>query len=94
MVEVVRAARPEAPLCLEMITRDPLKVPYLDDAYWVTYEKRDDAAHRGFPGGACSRRPPRSRCRRRAGMSYEAMVAAEDDNVRRSTAFARKTLHL
>jgi 3-oxoisoapionate decarboxylase len=93
MVEVVRAARPEAPMCLEMITRDPLQVPCLDDAYWVTYEKRDDARIEAFRGRVLSK-AAKEPLPKTAGMSYEAVVAAEDANVRSSTAFARKTLHL
>jgi sugar phosphate isomerase/epimerase len=93
MIEVLRAARPDVPLCLEMITRDPLKVPFLDDAYWTTYEKRDEALVEGFRKGVLAKASTEP-LPRVSGMSYEAMVAAEDDNVRRSTAFARKTLHL
>jgi sugar phosphate isomerase/epimerase len=93
MIDVLRAARPDVPLCLEMITRDPLKVPYLDDTYWATFEKRDDMLIEAFRAKvlkkAVAEPLPTTR-----GMTYEAMVAAEDENVRRSTAFARKTLHL
>lgn len=91
MIEVLRAARPEVPMCLEMITRDPLKVPYLDDAYWATYEKRDEPRIEAFRTRVLSKAAPEP-LPRTAGMSYDAMVAAEDDNIRRSTAFARKNL--
>ena len=37
IVRTLRAARPEIPLNLEMITRDPLDVPCLDDRYWATF---------------------------------------------------------
>jgi 3-oxoisoapionate decarboxylase len=93
MIEVLRAARPDVPLCLEMITRDPLKVPYLDDAYWATYEKRDQALVEAFRASVLSKAAA-APLPKTAGMSYEAMVAAEDDNIRRSTAFARKSLHI
>jgi 3-oxoisoapionate decarboxylase len=93
MVEVLRASRPDVPLCLEMITRDPLKVPYLDDAYWATYEKRDEARIEAFRKGVLSKATTEP-LPKTSGMSYDAMVAAEDDNLRRSTAFARKTLHI
>ncbi len=91
MVEVLRKARPEVPLCLEMITRDPLKVPHLEAAYWATYEKRDEARIEAFRTRVLSRTAT-GPLPRISGMSYEEMVAAEDDNVRRSTAFARKNL--
>ena len=93
MIEVLTAARPDVPLSLEMITRDPLKVPFLDEAYWATYEKRDDGKIDRFRAGLLSkaRTEPLPRI---SDQTYEAKVAAEDDNVRRSTEFARKTLHL
>jgi sugar phosphate isomerase/epimerase len=34
IVEVIRAAHPQMPFCLELITRDPLLVPCLRDDYW------------------------------------------------------------
>jgi hypothetical protein len=37
MVRILRAARPEARYSLEVITRDPLKVPYLTEKYWATF---------------------------------------------------------
>jgi sugar phosphate isomerase/epimerase len=93
MIEALRAKRPDVPLCLEMITRDPLKVPFLDESYWATYETRDEARIERF------RKEVLTRARagplpRVSDKAYEAKVAAEDDNVRRSTEFARKTLHL
>ncbi|HVX11676.1 MAG TPA: TIM barrel protein [Pirellulales bacterium] len=36
MVAAIRQARPAARLNLEMITRDPLRVPCLSDGYWAT----------------------------------------------------------
>ena len=93
MIEVLKAARPEIPMCLEMITRDPLKVPFLDDAYWATYEKRDEARIETFKKAVLSKAKPEP-LPRISGETDEAKAAAEDDNIRRSTAFARKMLHL
>src|SRR5207237_7029641 len=36
VVRVLRAARPAVRLNLEMITRDPLRVPCLTEKYWAT----------------------------------------------------------
>ncbi len=36
VVESIRSVRPEVRFTLEMITRDPLKVPCLQDDYWTT----------------------------------------------------------
>jgi 3-oxoisoapionate decarboxylase len=41
MIALVKHARPKTRFSLEMITRDPLKVPCLDDAYWITFPDRN-----------------------------------------------------
>ena len=38
MVAAVRRARPDVYFSLEMITRDPLEVPCLDEKYWATFD--------------------------------------------------------
>jgi sugar phosphate isomerase/epimerase len=40
IVATIRKARPQVRFTLEMITRDPLKVPCLTDAYWITFGDR------------------------------------------------------
>jgi sugar phosphate isomerase/epimerase len=91
MVEVLRKHRPEIPLCLEMITRDPLKVPYLDDAYWVTYARRDEARIETFRAAVLAKAwtAPLPKI---TGLAVEEMVKVEDENVRRCAAFARQSL--
>ena len=37
VVQIVRKAQPEIRLNIEMITRDPLKVPCLTERYWATF---------------------------------------------------------
>jgi sugar phosphate isomerase/epimerase len=93
MIEVLRTARPAVPLCLEMITRDPLKVPYRDEAYWASHGGRDDARIARFEATLLSRARAEP-LPRVSGLGFEAMQAQEDENVRRSTAFARETLGL
>jgi sugar phosphate isomerase/epimerase len=44
MVRILRRANPSIHFCLEIITRDALKVPVKTDAYWSTFE--------GVPRGA------------------------------------------
>jgi sugar phosphate isomerase/epimerase len=36
-VNLIRQARPQTRITLEMITRDPLKIPMLTDRYWATF---------------------------------------------------------
>lgn len=40
MYSLVRQARPKTNFVLEMITRDPLKIPCLTDNYWATFPDR------------------------------------------------------
>lgn len=40
-VSLVKKARPDTRFSLEMISRDPLKVPCLSDRYWVTFPERN-----------------------------------------------------
>jgi sugar phosphate isomerase/epimerase len=93
VVAVLRRARPEVQFNLEMITRDPLKVPCLTDKYWATFES--------LPGRDLARalalarkRAPRRPLPRVSRLSTEQRLAAEEDNVRRSLAYARKHLGL
>ena len=41
IVETVRREKPQVRFSLEMITRDPLKVPCLTPKYWATFEDRN-----------------------------------------------------
>lgn len=41
MISTLRSARPKARISLEMITRDPLKIPCLTDRYWATFPERN-----------------------------------------------------
>src|SRR5262249_56118979 len=93
VVAVLRRARPEVQFNLEMITRDPLKVPCLTEKYWATFES--------LPGRDLARalalarkRAPRRPLPRVSGLTAEQRLAAEEDNVRRSLAYARKHLGL
>jgi sugar phosphate isomerase/epimerase len=93
MVDVLRAAKPDLPMVLEMITRDPLKVPCLEDSYWATYDRRDEARLESFRASVLSRAWTKP-LPAVAGLDLDRRIAAEDDNVRRSTAYARETLRL
>lgn len=92
MVDVLRKARPDVRFCLELITRDALRVPCLTEGYWTTL--------RHVPGCDLARtlRLVRSRGRpmllRVSSLSADEQVACEDDNLRRSLAWARRELGL
>lgn len=92
-VQVVRDARPDARLCLEMITRDPLKVPYLTERYWVAMDRPAPAALAGFERDVLDRA--------RAGplprispLPPADQLAAEDENLRESVKYAKDVLNL
>jgi 3-oxoisoapionate decarboxylase len=93
MIAALRQVRPDVHLCLEMITRDPLNVPYLDDQYWVTYETRDPERVERFRASILSRAwtDPLPRT---TGLAPDEQIAAEDENVRRSMAHGRNVLTL
>jgi sugar phosphate isomerase/epimerase len=95
MVATLRKKDPNMPLDLEMIARDPLKIPVFTDKYWVTF---DDASS-PLPGRDFARtvalvntnKPPRP-LPRVTGMSPEAQLRLEDDCIARSLDYARSSL--
>ena len=93
IVETLQKARPDVHFMLEMITRDPLRVPYLEDGYWVTYERRDRAREEAFRAAVLSKASP-GPLPRITGLAPEQMLAAEDENVRACVAYAKGTLRL
>jgi sugar phosphate isomerase/epimerase len=93
MIELLRQAKPKLPMCLEMITRDPLKVPYKGDKYWASFGGRDAARVEAFEKGLLSKASAEP-LPRVSTLGLEKMQEREDENVRRSTAYARETLKL
>jgi len=93
IIAILRAQRPDVPMCLEMITRDPLQVPYKTDRYWVAIDRPAPAVLARFEqevlGQAWTRDLPTI-----SRLGPEAQIAAEDDNVRKSVDYARRTLKL
>jgi sugar phosphate isomerase/epimerase len=90
MIETIRRARPDVHFCLEMITRDPLAVPYKRDAYWVAFETKDAPAVAAFERGILAK--ARRDLPRTSGLTAEAAVALED--VRRCAVHAKDVLKL
>ena len=92
-IAVIKAARPDVRLCLEMITRDPLKVPYKTDAYWIAVNRPPADALARFEREVLGKawKDPLPRI---SHLAPDAQVAAEDENVRRSVEYAKKSLGL
>ncbi len=91
IVRVLRRARPEIRINLEMITRDPLEVPCLTPKYWATSEDLP-ARHLARSLKTVRDHPPKRPLPRVAGLSREEQFKAEDENVRRCLASARDIL--
>jgi sugar phosphate isomerase/epimerase len=94
IVDTIRRARPETRLTLEMITRDPLKVPCLTDAYWATFPERN-----GLYLARALRMVHEHETRGPAlpivtGLEREAQLRLEEDNVKKSLTYARERLGL
>jgi sugar phosphate isomerase/epimerase len=93
IVEVLRKAKPAPRLNLEMITRDPLKIPCLTDKYWATME--DVPGRRLARALALVRKHAAKKpLPRVSGLAREEQVKREDENVRESLRFARERLGL
>jgi sugar phosphate isomerase/epimerase len=93
MIATLRGARPEVRFSLEMITRDPLKIPCLTDKYWATFG--------GVPGSDLAR--TLDFVRRHAATKPLAKIstlpladrlALEEENNRKCLAYAREHLAL
>lgn len=92
MLNAIRARRPETRFTLEMITRNPLAVPCLTDAYWATFPDRN---------GRCLARTLRWVAERQSaslprldGLDAESVRLLEERNVARCLAYARDPLGL
>jgi sugar phosphate isomerase/epimerase len=97
MVTSLQAKDPAMPFDLEMITRDPLKIPVLTRQYWATFDDQFSP----LPGRDLAavldivrKNKPKSPLPRVTGMSLEAQLKLEDDNVARSVDYVRRNLNL
>jgi sugar phosphate isomerase/epimerase len=92
-VSTLRRAHPEIRFNLEMITRDPLKVPCLTPPYWVTFADlpgRDLARTLALVRKHQTRHP----LAQVSGMAREQQLDLEGRNVESSLAYAREHLGL
>lgn len=91
IMEILRRGRSDIHFCLEMVTRDPWIVPFKKDKYWVTYEEKNEERIEKFKtsilGKASSTSLPKI-----SGMSSPRVLAVEDDNIRKSVSYAKRTL--
>ncbi len=92
MIEILRRAAPKIRFNLEMITRDPLRIPCLTQPYWASMENvpgKDLAATL-----AMVRRHNAGRLPRVSPLPVAEQITIEDDNVRRCLRFAARSFGL
>ncbi|MBI4662537.1 MAG: sugar phosphate isomerase/epimerase [Verrucomicrobia bacterium] len=93
MSEILRQANPRIRFNLEMITRDPLRIPCLEEKYWTTLDQvpgRHLAATITMVKARASKQPLPTV----AGLDQAGRIKFEDDNVRKCLAYAREHLGL
>jgi hypothetical protein len=91
MVTRLRQANPKLQFSLEMITRDPLKIPCLTKKYFATMP----ALSAGELAAALSRvrrQTSKKALPRTSGLSTARQLQLEDEQVRKSFAYARREL--
>jgi sugar phosphate isomerase/epimerase len=95
MAAALHKKNPTMPFDLEMITRDPLKIPVFTPKYWVTF----DDTYSPLPGRDLAhtldlvrKNRPKSPLPHVTGLSQEAQLALEDDCISKSLRFARQFL--
>jgi len=85
--------RPNVKFSLDMLTRDPLKIPCLTEKYWVTFPDRN-GKYLARMLAAVRANKPRSAIPRPQSMDQAARLQLEQDNIRRSVEYARNELGL
>ncbi len=93
IVELLRQAKPAPRLNLEMITRDPLKIPCLTERYWATLEHLP-ARRLAETLALVRKHAARTPLPRVAKLTREERMKREDENVRECLRFARSKLGL
>lgn len=91
IVAAIQNVRPNTRITLEMITRNPLKVPCLTDKYWLTFPQRNGlylARTLRLAGSSHRNLPTIDQ------FSRDAQLHVEEDNVKRCIAYAREHLSL
>jgi sugar phosphate isomerase/epimerase len=93
IVGILHKHRPKLPIVLECITRNPLKIPCLTDAYWKSFPKRDEEAIARTMRLVRANRP-KWQMKVSEEISREELAAMESKHVERCIAYASKVLGL
>jgi len=92
-VSLIRRARPEVRINLEMMTRDPLRVPCLTRKYWATFESLPGKCLADTLAMVRAKKFPRPLPTVRQ-LDRPEQVRVEEENVRKCLRYARETLAL
>ncbi|MCA9120024.1 MAG: TIM barrel protein [Planctomycetaceae bacterium] len=92
IVTLIKTKRPDVRFSLELITRDPLKVPVLADNYWTTFP--DLPARELARTLQAVRDGATSNLQYISQMTFAEQLAQEDANVRASLDYARDVLEI
>ena len=93
IVQIVRKARPEIRFNIEMITRDPLKVPCLTERYWTTFPDLP-GRHLAHTLSLVRAHIPGHPLPRISPLGRDEQTRIEDDNIRHCLTFAHERLGL
>jgi len=91
MVRILRAEKPDLQFSLEVITRNPLKVPCLTEAYWKSVS---EASGKDLARSLRFVREHPAKGQSIASLPPEEQVAVEDSNIAQSLQYAAKELGL
>jgi hypothetical protein len=93
IIDILRRANPAIHMNLEMITRDPLKIPCLTSKYWVPLG-HVPASRLAHILGIVKMKRSEKALPHTTGLNSADQLKLEDENVRRSIEYARKDLGL
>jgi hypothetical protein len=93
MVGKVQQTRPNTHFSLEMITRDPLKVPCLTDKYWETFPDRN-GRYLARTLKLVQKEQRSQPLPRVAQLSHDSQIRLEEQNVLSCIRYAREDLQI
>lgn len=89
MIAAIKNKNPDVRFNLEMITRDPLKIPCLTEAYWATFEQRPAVELASYLHGIRKHKSGEA-LPRISGQAQDVQLALEVENNRTSLLYAKE----
>jgi sugar phosphate isomerase/epimerase len=89
VISTIKGARPQIHLVLEMITRDPLRVPCLTDQYWAGFPDRNGVYLARTLKLVQQHSDPAKPLPRISQLDHAAQLQVENENVKQCLAYAR-----